>query len=123
MTQTALALTIGAPVITYTKVEAYRKALWEERGFELLQALRQELEDFNSGQDQTDALLTLSKINYLITEISTIDPRWLNYSVTVFMVLLDYNHLKKSVQAKKLLRKFGETLEVLYGRSTNSESD
>lgn len=123
MTQTTLALTIGAPVVTYTKLEAHRKALWEERGFDLLQALRQELEDFNSVQDQTDALLTLSKINHLITEISTLDPRWLDYSVTVFMVLLDYNHLKKSVQAKKLLRKFRETLEVLYGQSTTSESD
>lgn len=123
MTQSTLALTIGAPVVTYTYVDERRKALWQVRGFDLLQDLRRELEEFNSGQDQHDAIITLSKINHLITEIGALDPRWLNYSVTVFFVLFDYNHLKKSVQAKRLLRKFSETLEALYGRPTAPESD
>lgn len=121
MIQGTLALTIGKPIKhTYTAVTQRRRELWEERGFELLQLLRKDLEDLNSGQDQENALTTLLRINHTASEISTLDPRWLDYSVSVFLTLLDYNHLKKSVQAKRLSRKFTETLEALYGRPTAS---
>jgi hypothetical protein len=121
LTQGTLALTTGKPIqATYSRLDAVRKSLWAERGFYLLQDLRIELEAFNTGQNQTDALKSLAVINYLVSEVHALDPRWLDFSAAVLMALLDYDHLKKSVQAKKLMRKFRETLEALYGTSTRS---
>jgi hypothetical protein len=116
LTQGTLALSFGKQIITYSMVVEKRQELWEQRGFKLLSELRENLEDFCSGQDRLDALVTLARINHLIVEIGALDPRWLGFSTYVFALLLDYNPLKKSVHAKRLHQRFSEALETLYVR-------
>lgn len=103
----------SAPNDTYTRTAQLRAELWREHGFDLLQDLRVSLFDFDRRQEHQDSLLALSEANRLIIELGAIEPRWLDFSVAIFVALLEYNPTKKSIQSKKLLKKFTETLEKI----------
>lgn len=118
--QDTLPLTLGSPVHgTYTEVSAIRAKLWSERGFELLEDFRLSLVTLESVSDQEGCIGALCRMNNGIIEIGALDPRWLDYSVLVFSTIIDYNHSKKAAIAKRLTKKFQETLVTLYGDLVN----